>query len=564
MTNIGNYSASNSSSLGVSSGYAYSLGATYVHTVGATEKVITMLGARVQNNTGADGTIEFSVYQWDGALPTTRLLSVVSEVLQDQATTYYNVEVPCYLELEEGTQIVLAAELTTSSGTPRFGGTGTAGSRSTNNGGLTDPWSQTGTSTHQHIIYGRIQAAETDGSDAHTRFNQRTVQLADTTLTNIGGSAIRPFAYLPDENRIYGHNNSGQVLHYASPNAPGTWTQVTGVTLGNPVGGTGLCRKMFKCMDGEVLVAKEYSIVKSIGWGTASPAWSVVKSVSTVPSASEGPYIKEWGFDFDSATGVGIATEYANTWGSLTEPTRVWITVDDGDTWTAVLTTGTLPLDDLATHWHGVCYDSYQQRFYVSLGHGADVGLYCRELSGTTWYPVNIEEHKLDHLRSTSSTSPEYSSFTTITPTPQGVYLGTDDFPCAICFVPRGQPVYDQKVKIIFIDDNADIMNWWAEASCRVDSNGIVFLGTKITPSSVQAPRVYAAVDGIAQLVYEYPNAVTTTNTSVRNILSIGANKILILFQINSTDFYTLTADIVTTRQGGSSLIPSLIGSIVS
>jgi hypothetical protein len=368
----------------------------------------------------------------------------------------------------------------------------------------------------------------------------RTVALANTNLVNIGGGAIRPFGSIGST--IYGFNNGGDVL-FSSTDLGSNWTQVAGITLGNPVGGSGNCRSIHLCPDGEVLVLRDSNLVKSVGWGGGSPTWANKATISTVTGATQSQF-KEWGIDFRGY--YGILTEYHNTWGSLSSASNVWITTDGGDTWSVELATGTSPFLDYATHWHGVCIDQWQRRFYVSMGHGDEVGLYVRDFDDSTWYPVDIEPHKLDTLRSTSASMALYSCFTQMCATPRGIYLGTDDFPSAIVEVRSNQATASQRGEVIYIDDELDLMPWWIECGLYHPSSGAVLLGTKLTPSvTTQEPRVYGCIDGKASLIWEYPNDPgTNSNVSIRTIIDAGDGNVLIVVQLN-TDFWTLSADVV-------------------
>jgi hypothetical protein len=366
----------------------------------------------------------------------------------------------------------------------------------------------------------------------------RGITLTNIVLTNIGSSVVRPFGAIGT--MLYGFNNSGNVLFRSTDNGA-NWTQVTGITLGNPVGGTGNCRAIYQCTDGQVLVLRDNNLVKSVGWGGATPTWTTKATLSTPTGGTSGSF-KEWGIAFDGAH--GILSEYHNDWTVLSSATNVWVTEDGGNTWNIELSTGTAPFTDYTCHWHGVCVDTYSDRFYVSMGHGYQVGLWVRDFNSATWYAVDIETHKLDTLRSTSSTDPLYSCFTQLCATPRGIYAGTDDFPAAIIEVRSNQATSSQRGEVICVDDEVSMMPWWMECGLS-HSSGAVFMGTKLTPSvTSQEPRLYGCIDGKASMLWEFPiDPLTNTNVSFRSIIDDGDGGILAVLQIN-TGFYTLTADV--------------------
>jgi len=378
-----------------------------------------------------------------------------------------------------------------------------------------------------------------DNSQLSTVVANRSVSLTNLVLTNIGGGAVRPFGGLGSV--LYGFNNGGDVL-WSSTDKGDNWTQVTGITLGNPVGGSGNCRAIYQCTDGEALVLRDNDLVKSTDWGGATPTWTTKATLSSPAGATSGQF-KEWGIDFSGTH--GILSEYHNPWEDITAATNVWITEDGGDTWSVELATGTAPFTDYACHWHGGCVDKWQNRFYISMGHGDQVGLYVRDFGDTTWHSVDIEPHKLNALRSTSSVDPLYSGLTQLCATPRGIYGGTDDYPSAFVEVLGNQATASQRAEEIYTDDELDLMPWWIECGTYHASSGATIMGTKLTPSvTTQEPRLYGCIDGKVTMIWEYPNDPgTNTSVSIRSISDLDDGAVFVVIQIDS-DFWTLSASV--------------------
>jgi hypothetical protein len=371
----------------------------------------------------------------------------------------------------------------------------------------------------------------------------RSVSLDNVVLLPIGAGSSTPRAIGEISGVIYAYTTGGDVL-VQSTNKASTWDAVGDITAQNPLAGTGNVRAIFACSDGEVLVVRQRTLIRSVGWGSGAVTW-LSKQEPIVETTNVTSQFKEWGFDFDGTN--GILTEYANTWDSVTfpvGPTSVWITTNQGVNFTQVLVTGSGDFTDEISHWHGVCVDSWQSRFYVSMGHGTQVGVYSRAISGGAWYEVDVSAY------SPIVTQP-FSCFTTLTATPQGITLGSDDNPESICRIAAGQAIASQVMDILYLEgDDAPPMNWWMEANNYMASSEVTLLGTKLTPDSLRKPSIYYEIDGRGGLLWVYPNSIaTTTNKSIRNFIDAGDGDIVSLIQIEN-DFYQLSAELIVTNGG--------------
>ena len=134
--------------------------------------------------------------------------------------------------------------------------------------------------------------------------------------------------------------------------------------------------RLIPTSDGEVIAFHATSVRRSSGWSSGSPTWGAVK-LTTHGTA----VILPWGADGDGTR--FICTEYSST---RADSHSVWISLDAGVTWNVAYDSVTIhgAAGD-SSHLHGVCYDTWNQTFYVSEGHNAIAGLYHSTDDGATW-----------------------------------------------------------------------------------------------------------------------------------------------------------------------------------
>ena len=215
---------------------------------------------------------------------------------------------------------------------------------------------------------------------------------------------------------------------YRSSDGGQTWETFGAASV--PVDGRGVAQgvqKILPTSDGEVLAVSFGNVVRSTGWASGSPTWTVVL---TNPTAS---YIYPWGFDGDGTK--FIVVHYSGS-GTAT-PDRAdsrygWISVDGGNTWEVKWDTQErfgATVNGL-THIHGAAYDPWEDRFFINEGHDTATGVYVSNNDGGTWTRVPYGNTFTD---STPANAP-----TVVVATDKGMVFGSDDSHNGIYVLPRG------------------------------------------------------------------------------------------------------------------------------
>lgn len=260
-----------------------------------------------------------------------------------------------------------------------------------------------------------------------------------------------------------------------------TWTQVaTG-----PVSAYFI--HLYKCSDGEVLIQYSATIRKSSGWSTNpnTATWT------TKVTANSPAYFLQWGFDGNGTK--FIATEYAAD-GDWASSNNAWISTDSGNTWTVVWDQAArFPGDGALSHCHAVCYDPWDDRFWLSEGHSVSAGIYYSDDDGGTWTAV---------AGGTLDGSP-----TVLVATNDGIVCGTDSAPGGIYGIARRAVATDMKAELIWqwFPGRAGIVGF-AQRGFRDPRSGIVYIGWNSSFSDVKVIMA-AGTASTAGLVYEATTA---------------------------------------------------------
>lgn|GEM_PF-6118826 len=177
----------------------------------------------------------------------------------------------------------------------------------------------------------------------------------------------------------------------------------------------GSLHSMYWTNDGEVLLGFNNVVRKSVGW-SENPTTVTWKTVVT---NSKGVGILPWGIDGDGTK--FIVTEYSGQ--DRSESRYVWISTDMGETFNVVI--DKYDIDPTNTsHMHGVCYDKWADRFFLSHGHGVIEGVYWSDDDGVTWNLVEAD-FELD------------AAPTTLTATANGIVGGSDSGRAGLYGIPR-------------------------------------------------------------------------------------------------------------------------------
>lgn len=275
---------------------------------------------------------------------------------------------------------------------------------------------------------------------------------------------------------------------YTSQNGV-NWTKVGRTPLGQQV------EKILPTLDGEVMCAIRQSLHRSSGWGTGSISWS--KKMDVTPGAGIQP------FGFNGRAGKFIVTEYSGERGTSR---YAYISTNDGNNFTKVWDSNEKhgPVDGPLTHIHGVEYDHYADRFYLSEGHHpASCGLYVSVDDGATWMrPPGLFEDP---------------SPTTIDVTPDGLVCGSDSGRAGILGVVRqDNPMDEEFIHTWVWQTGKDGVVGFGASSFRDDTTGVVYIGFRVGQPDVH-PIIAGGTPTAAGLVWEWDGGTSVISDDVRN-----------------------------------------------
>jgi hypothetical protein len=323
-------------------------------------------------------------------------------------------------------------------------------------------------------------------------------------------SNVRPLTVLSD-GKLYGANDTEDI--YVSDDDGDSWTLVS-----NGLSGTIRCIRQLG--DGEVLVSTSSALQKSSGWPN-SPTWSSVLSVTN------GIFL-EWGVKTYPGSNKCAASEYDGDYlGS-----KVWISDDDGDTWTEVFSVAA------GYHIHGVERDQWANwRIFVCYhrGPGSDPnkpnndenGTWYSDNGGTTWNRVPFQsEYTIDADEGGTS----HPDPTTIDALERGVVFGSDHPPNGIWILPRvpnTNPEWYIRPVLIHRDKSVSLSG--VARKGVLGSDGILYVGF----NSISPQEGYLdATDGVgAWTVYTTeeggpsPNPAGVTSSG-KLILRVGSDTV--------------------------------------
>lgn len=209
-----------------------------------------------------------------------------------------------------------------------------------------------------------------------------------------------------------------------------TWTPVGSST------GFSLIQRVTGTADGEILVAGSRAIRKSSGWST-NPSTATWSEVWSTPDADT--FLAAFSYDFNDPAGqTFVASHYTGTTANWSKSRYAWLSEDAGSTWTIVYDSvalyGATPA--AASHVHGVCYDSWEDRLWVSEGHDSVVGVRWSDDKGATW--TKITKGELANV----SPAP-----TTLVATPTGLCCASDSIENGVYGIARTDNPADLAMK---------------------------------------------------------------------------------------------------------------------
>ncbi|MDC8446452.1 MAG: hypothetical protein LV471_11070 [Nitrosomonas sp.] len=311
--------------------------------------------------------------------------------------------------------------------------------------------------------------------------------------TAVSAGAPHPIDFF--NNTLYGYYNNDL---YKSTDEGVSWSIVSllGATGGD-------VKRIFPC-GAEVLVLRKTTLIRSVGWPAPS-SWE------TKLTLEEGEFV-EWGLDGDGTK--FIVADYGVP---HTTSNYLWISVNGGVDWAQYEKNVLHPGDDAGTHFHGVAYDSIEDRFWHCMGDNAYRGHYYSNDDGATWNEVPLGAGMLGSAAQAVS----------ISTTPHGMVLASDS------------GVNGGMYRILRRDNPADMrteMIWrWPNELTSVRGfafknsydpiSGITFICWRTDVSN--NPPMITWTDGLrGGIFYEWHDAWSATD-GIRNIVVLPSGKIL-------------------------------------
>ena len=353
-----------------------------------------------------------------------------------------------------------------------------------------------------------------------------TLQRAEVTPTGTGPRFIDKIGGL-----LYGVIGATGAIHASTDGV--TWTQVCATWPG--VGVETWISRMIPTADGEMLAMSSHELRKSIGWAVdpATATWSAPKITHQGSSIFNG-----FGLDGDGTK--FIVSTYATP--IFADSRYVYISLDAGSTWTIAYDSLTLhgaiaaPED---SHIHGVCYDPWSDRFYVSEGHGPAGGIYSSSDGGATWVgPMRVEV-------SQPPSSLANNGPTVLVATDDGIVCGSDNKDNGLFGIQRRESPADERIIPTWrMHTGRDGLVAFAQRGWRDPETGLVYVTFRSEYNDTPL-AVAAGTAGGGGIVYEHPAPVVGGADRFAAVGTVGDGDLFLYAEINSTPYHirgTLTA----------------------
>lgn len=270
----------------------------------------------------------------------------------------------------------------------------------------------------------------------------------------------------------------GTALYFSTDGAR-TWTR----RGSSPIGDT--LHDLREVPGGEVLALCANGIWRSDGWSNDAP------TVWTKTAAPNGAtYFLPWSLAGEGD--VWMTTEYGAGAGYV-DSRYVRRTLDGGRTWDVVYDSVARHGETLAnaSHLHGIAYDPWTGRFYVSEGHGTIAGLYVTEDNGATWTrPAGL---------GTLDPSP-----TAMEATDDGLVCGSDNPAGGLYGVLRQEDFTKEEFTRLSVwNPGVNGTNGFGLQARRDPSTGVVFITYRTEKVAVKPP-IMAGTPTTGAVVYEW------------------------------------------------------------
>jgi hypothetical protein len=352
-------------------------------------------------------------------------------------------------------------------------------------------------------LAGRFSSVESSLAQNTTKqfIDMQGMALAEIPSAKLTESFTGVQPLIVRDNWLYGFKDNTTIVKSSDEGV--TWQIVATAPYGS-------VHSIFWTTDGEVVITNGSKISKSSGW-SANP--STITWIDKVTKSNEtGVGIIPWAIDGDGQK--FIATEYSGT--DRSHSRYVWISLDAGETWNIVVDKYTIDPDN-TSHMHGVCYDKWADRFFLSHGHGVVMGTYWSDDNGVTWNKIG------------GSFQPDAAP-TTLFATDNGIVCGSDSNDAGLYGIARTSDPSKMVMKHIVrwhIEQSG--VTGFAYRSVRDEKTGQVYVAFKSDHANVK-PIIMAGTATSGSVLWKHD----TANPFNFTHLAVTENKLFGIMSLSS------------------------------
>lgn len=298
------------------------------------------------------------------------------------------------------------------------------------------------------------------------------------------------------DGKMWGYTYLNGDISYSEDDGA-TWTVHTNIasTIGMAA------HRILPTSDGEVLIMTSSGVHKSSGWAGGTPTWSASKVTIT-----SGATLFQFAFDGDGTK--FILAEYGASTANWANSRKAWISTDEGDSfaevWDSLAQHGAAT--NAETHLHGVAYDRFSGRFYLSEGHGPKGGLYCSADDGVTWIRADGYHDGVLSSPNVWAKPGDTNGPTVIVATHTGLVMGSDNRNNGVFGLVRRDDPLDEDVRWIYKEpvNGATGVAMFAIRGWLDEESGTAYIAFR-SERNDQPPIICAGNPTEAALVYRHP-----------------------------------------------------------
>lgn len=348
------------------------------------------------------------------------------------------------------------------------------------------------------------------------------------------------------DNKMWGYTFLNGDISFSEDDGV-TWTTYTNISgsLGTAM------QRLIPTADGEVLFMASDGLFKSSGWASGSPTWSTSK-ITVTPGAT----LFQFAFDGDGTK--FILGEYASGTANWQYSRKVWISTDEGTTFNAVWDSLTRhgAATNAETHLHGVVYDRFGDRFYISEGHGPKGGLYCSVDDGTTWLRAPGYHDGVLKSENVWPSEGDTNGPTVLVATSTGLVMGSDNENNGVFGLVRKPDPMDELVRWIYKEpvNGAGGVAMFAIRGFLDEISDTAYISFR-SERNDQPPIICAGNPTEADLVFRHPVLPVVGQSDQFGAIAKTVDDKLVAYAQFAGNPFTLRADLTYPSSGVQAII---------